>query len=86
MPSPERVCDKKDDYYVLLRWLQSEERYDVFRLKGREAREAVDDSIEYQNISIRRGTMKKAYPCIYVSRRNQKEVERWRRAWKGWMV
>ena len=86
MPNPERVCDKKDDYYVLLRWLEKEQRYDIFLLTGREARKAVDASIEYQNISIRRGTMKKAYPCIYVSRQHGKQIERWRCAWKDWMV
>jgi hypothetical protein len=84
MPPFDKVRSGRNDFYVLVRWLENERRYDCFLLRGREARNAVRRACAYQAVSIKNGTMKKIYPCIYVSKRNELEMARWRRAWEAW--
>ena len=86
MPHVSKVRDGRYDYYVLVRWLKNESRDDCFLLTGREARKAVRRASAYQAVSIRNGTLKKIYPCIYVSKRNEREMARWRRAWERWAL
>jgi hypothetical protein len=84
MPPVDKVRDGRNDYYVLLRWLKNERRYDCFLLTGKEARNAVRSAYAYQGVRIRSGTLKKIYPCIYVSKRKELDMARWRRAWETW--
>ncbi|MGE4242018.1 hypothetical protein [Ramlibacter sp.] len=84
MPPPEKVRPGPRDVYVLVRWLVAEERYEGFLLSGRQARAAVEASCEYQSESIRRGTLKAVFPCIYVGLRDAVDAARWNRAWEQW--
>jgi hypothetical protein len=86
MPHASKVRDGRHDYYVQVRWLKHEKCYDCFLLKGKEARIAVRSGSAHQAGSIRKGTAKKVFPAIYVSRRNEREMVRWRRAWEKWAL
>ena len=50
MPSAERVRTGPRDWYVLLRWLQKQERFEGFMLTGREARQEVKRHRERQRL------------------------------------
>ena len=41
MPPPEKVCAKPNDYYVLVRWISKDRKFEGFMLTGREAKAAV---------------------------------------------
>jgi len=86
MPPPEKVRAGPRDIYVLVRWFEKEQRYEAFLLSGRQARAAVEESVLYQQASIRRGTLKAVFPCIYVDQRNSKIAERWSKAWQSWCL
>jgi hypothetical protein len=76
MPAAEKIRAGPRDFYVLVRWVDTKQKYEAFLLTGRQARSAVEAAIEYQSISIRRGTMKNLFPCVYVDRRNAKVAAR----------
>ncbi len=86
MPEPEKVRTGPRDFYVLVRWLKLEQRYEGFLLTGRQARAAVEESVERQSESVRRGTKKAAFPCVYVGPRDQAKLARWARAWETWSL
>jgi hypothetical protein len=86
LPPVAKVRDGHNDYYVLVRWLKNKGSYECFLLKGKEAYRAARSASAYQAARIRKGTLKKVYPCIYISKRNDKEMIRWRTAWKDWTL
>lgn len=86
MPPSEKVRAGPRDVYVLVRWFEAERKYEAFLLSGRQARTAVEASELYQQASIRRGTLKAVFPCIYVDQRNAKVAARWQRAWENWCL
>lgn len=86
MPPPEKVRAGPRDIYVLVRWLESERRYEGFLLSGRQARTAVEDACKRQEPGIRRGTLKAVFPCIYVDGQNVQGAARWNKAWEAWAL
>ena len=42
MPPPEKIRTGKMDYYVFVRWVEQEKRYEGFLLTGRETKRAVE--------------------------------------------
>jgi hypothetical protein len=84
MPSPEKVRMGPRDFYVLVRWLKREQKYQGFLLTGKQARGAVEASAKNQTASIQRGTRKKKFPCIQVGPSNASNAERWAAAWRNW--
>ncbi len=57
MPESEKVRAGPHDYYVLLRWLAKEERYEGYMLSGRAARYEVRRAERFQSGRIPRGEM-----------------------------
>ena len=86
MPVAEKVRAGAHDVYVLVRWYEAEKRYEGFLLTGREARRAVEQSVEYQQLAIKRGTLKAVFPCVYVDRRCEVDAQRWSEAWESWTL
>ncbi len=56
MPPSKDIKDGPRDFYVLLRWDQASDRYDVLMLTGREARQAVVEGERVQGRRIRSGS------------------------------
>lgn len=85
MPPPEKVRTGPRDFYVLVRWVEQDQRFEGYLLKGKEARRAVEESVKSQSASIRRGSRKKEFPVVYIGPRNTKNTTRWARAWAKWV-
>lgn len=87
MPAPERLRTGRHDVYVLLRWLEREDRYECFLLTGRQAHNAVAESIEKQMRGVKAGTRKRSsvWPVVEISAEPAR-AERWHRAWVDWTL
>lgn len=84
MPTAEKVRAGPRDFYVLVRWIELEKKYEGFLLSGRQAREAVTDSCRSQSVRIRKGTRKVEFPCVHVGPGNAEVAARWAAAWLKW--
>ena len=85
MPSSEKVCCKVNDYYVLVRWIEREKRFDGFMLTGREAKREVA-GVKGQEERRKMGHRKVLFPYVPVGGKSGKEEERWRRRWETWTL
>jgi len=86
MPPPEKIRTGKMDYYVFVRWVEQEKRYEGFLLTGREAKRAVEGELAYQSLAYKRGTLKTFFHSVNISKRNAKDASRWRTAWESWAL
>jgi hypothetical protein len=88
MPPSKRVRAGARDYYVLLRWLAKEERWEGFMLSGRDARIEVRKSERFQRRQIREGKRKsRVWPSIVVGGKKIKpRAEKWRNTWRTWTL
>ena len=94
MPESEKVRAGPHDYYVLLRWLAKEERYEGYMLSGRAARYEVRRAERFQSGRIREGKRKGYFPSISVGGRNvdrvgrnvERRAEKWRNTWLRWTL
>lgn len=73
------------DWYVLLRWLPRENRFEGFMLSGRETRQAVEDEKRRQETSIKKRTRKQFFPSINL-RGAADSVDKWRERWLNWSL
>ncbi len=88
MPPSAKVRAGAHDYYVLLRWLAKENRYEGFILSGQAARNEVRRSELDQTRRRRSGKRKSpVWPSIVVGGRNlQQRAQKWRDAWLTWSL
>lgn len=86
MPPSARVRAGPDDYYVLLRWLASEERFEGFLLSGRQARVEVRREERSQRKRIAQGKRRKIFPSIQVGPKAGSRANRWRQQWRQWKL
>jgi hypothetical protein len=86
MPAPEKIRSGPRDIYVLVRWVEKEERYEAFLLTGKQTFHAVQVELKYQKTAMRAGTRKVLFPCVCVGLRNAGNATRWAKAWKNWIL
>jgi hypothetical protein len=86
MPRPEKIRATRHDFFVLARWLESDERYECFLLSGREAKSQVEAGLQSQGLSIAAGRRRVEFPCVHVGPKNAKAADRWHKAWLGWKL
>jgi hypothetical protein len=86
MPRPEKIRTTNCDYFVLARWLESDERYECFLLSGKEAKAQVEAGLLSQGESIAAGRRNIEFPCVNVGPKNAKLADRWRKAWLKWSL
>jgi hypothetical protein len=86
MPAPEKIRAGKYDIYVLLRWVEQKATYEVFLLTGRQAREAVTETVDAQRQSIRNGSRRGEFPALYVGPKNEAKNKLWMDAWLKWSI
>ena len=85
MPPVDKIRAGPRDFYVLVRWLDDKKQFEGFLLTGREAKNAVRESITWQQENIRKGTRKVLFPSIDVYS-NSPELARWKKAWDTWSL
>ena len=86
MPPAAKVRAGLRDFYVLVRWIESEHKYEGFLLKGKEARREVEDTVRRQQKSISKGSRKKEFPTVHVGHHNATKAKRWSAAWLKWVI
>lgn len=86
MPDVKAVRSGFNDYYVFVRWLKNEQRFEGFLLRGREAKKAVQETIKWQKKKILEGTRKKLFPAAYVEGDKGLKGPAWHKAWERWMM
>lgn len=86
MPDALKLRCGPRDFYVLVRWIEKQKKYQAFLLTGRQARSAVMDSFRRQLPSIKRGTRIKHFPVIHVGPSNHAKASRWAKAWEHWSL
>jgi hypothetical protein len=86
MPPSEKVCCKVNDYYVLVRWVEREKRFDGFMLTGSEAKREVAAAVKGQEVRRKIGRRKVLFPCIPVAGKSGKAEDNWRRKWETWTL
>jgi hypothetical protein len=86
MPPAEKVRIGRHDFYVLVRWLETEGRYEGFLLSGRQAKQAVEETCAWQRINIDKGTRTKVFPTVNVTPARSPNAEKWKRAWENWKL
>jgi hypothetical protein len=59
MPPADRVRAGSKDFYVFVRWLEKEKRYQGFLLTGKQAKRAVEEACVRQQKNINYGKRKK---------------------------
>jgi cobalamin biosynthesis Co2+ chelatase CbiK len=83
-----KVSKIEGDYYVLLRWLAKNERFEGFMLSGHEAHKEVQRMINLQNKKIKKGERKKTFPSVHIGGKHadKKAVESYRQRWENWKL
>jgi hypothetical protein len=67
MPSSGAVCSGPNDYYVLLRWIEKEKRFEGFMLTGAEERREIVQCEEEDPWNIKqRSVGKPTWATVYV--------------------
>jgi hypothetical protein len=84
MPPSNRVSASPRIWYVLLRWLNAEDRFEGFMLSGRETREEVRRGERFQAKRMTAGTRRALFPSVYVGPKVGSRRDRWRRKWLKW--
>lgn len=86
MPSADKVRAGRHDWYVLVRWLEREQRFDGFMLSGREAKAAVARDAKSQAARIRKGGRTTFFPAIAVGPTSEPHATRWRNRRATWKL
>lgn len=86
MPPSHRVKVGPRDFYVLLRWRESEARYEGFLLAGREARAEVRRTEKRQRGRIRSGRRRVLVPVVHVTGAAEQRAKRWKNRWRTWTL
>ncbi|MFH0965028.1 MAG: hypothetical protein V2A58_13595 [Planctomycetota bacterium] len=86
MPPSKKIRAGARDWYVLLRWLQAENKFEGFMLSGRQARLEVRKSERFQNKRIAGGMRKNTFPSLYVGPKVEDRAKLWRRRWLSWKL
>lgn len=86
MPPSRKVKAGAHDYYVLVRWLPKENRFEGFILSGRAAKAEVQRGEAFQRRKIRAGSRKSIVPSIDVGPKARIRANHWRKRWSDWAL
>lgn len=86
MPPSRKINQGPRDYYVLLRWLDKENRWDGFMLSGRAAYFAVRRGERTTRWKIYHKTSTVVVPKIAFGKKNEKLANQFRRKWDTWTL
>ena len=86
MPTHVKVNVHRTAYYVFLRWLERESRYECFLLTGSQTKEEVRRGEEWQKNRIKQGKRRGVNPSVYVGPKVGSRVAKWKRQWDRWTL
>lgn len=86
MPPADRVRAGSKDFYVFVRWLEKEKRYQGFLLTGKQAKRAVEEACDRQQKNINYGKRKKLFPTVHVGNQQSKDAKCWEENWENWRL
>jgi hypothetical protein len=86
MPSSDKVCSGPNDYYVLLRWIEKEKRFQGFMLTGTEARKEVHRNEHGKWNTDRRMKGKATWAATHVGPRAEGRDDKWEKYWEMWTI
>jgi hypothetical protein len=86
MPSSRNIRRGSQNYYVLLRWLDKENRWDAFMLSGQTAFIEVRRWERNTRWKIYHKTSTVVVPKIAFGKKNEKLANRFRRKWDTWTL
>ena len=88
MPPSAKVRAGPHDYYVMLRWLANEDRYEGFMLSGRAARDEVRRADRFQRKRIRAGKRQSTvWPSIVVGgKKLEPRAQKWHKIRLTWTL
>ena|SRR2546425_46321 len=86
MPPSKKIRTGPNDYYVLLRWLDNERRYQGFIVTGVEAKHEVRRNEKRQENSITGRTRRNVFPSLHVGGKNETKSRRWAKRWENWTL
>jgi hypothetical protein len=85
-PSADRIRAARHDWYVLVRWLDKEQRFEGFMLSGKQAKAEVMRDRLSQTARMKTGH-KAFFPAIPVSGpRVGRRPDAWRKKWLNWTL
>lgn len=84
MPPGAKVKTGAHDYYVLLHWIERDQRFEGFMLTGKQARSEVKRGENFQRKRMHLGARKVLVPSIYVGAKVKARADRWREKWLTW--
>lgn len=86
MPSSNKVRTMPNDYYVLVRWVEREKRFEAFMVTGAEAQQEVAAEEKRQEEKLKIGRHGKTlYSSIPVWGTWARKEERWKQNWETWV-
>ena len=86
MPPADKVRAGPHDWYVLLRWLPREGRFEGFILPGRQAREEVVREQKRQAKRIKAHGRGKFFPALHVGPKAEGREKLWLKRWLTWAL
>jgi hypothetical protein len=86
MPAAEKIRTGTNEYFVLVRWIEKENRYQCYLLKGSEAKTEVARAVASQQPAIKAGTRRSPFPCAHVGPINGAKALEWEKAWVRWKL
>jgi hypothetical protein len=81
MPPSTKVRKGADDYYVFLRWIGAEKRYQGYLLPGRE----VKGEVKRAEIATQKREQR-PFGAFYVGRKSRGRDIHWAKAWEKWTL
>ena len=82
MPPWTKIRTNPKDWYVLVRWVEKEKKFEAFMLRGSEAKKEVKAAETQQKERERRAL----FPFIRVRGMSGKCEKRWRLKWETWTL
>jgi hypothetical protein len=82
MPPWTKIRTNPKDWYVLVRWVEKEKKFEAFMLRGNEAKKEVKAGEAKQKERERRTL----FPFIRVSGMSGNCEKRWRLMWETWTL
>jgi hypothetical protein len=86
MPPSDKVCAKPNDYYVLVRWIEKEKKFEGFMLRGSEAKKAVvahEHGTWNTNRKLEGHTV---WAFVHVGGKREEQGNRWKQRWETWSL
>jgi len=86
MPLSTKISAKPNDYYILLRWLPMENKFEGFMLTGSEAKRAVIAGENGRWNRKRRAEGKLPWASVHVGKKWATQAKRWKERWEKWTL